>query len=349
MQKRTGIFLIFLLMSITGFSQYNQTARQRKDSLRTEYIEEFPDDFSIWPMLKYRSLSFSIEDKKQSQPSVVFNPNNDFKMGAGFYLFEVSFEISFSVPIAVRDELIFGKSKATDLQANILTKSWGLDLYYQKYSGFYKDDERVQVPIGVAYPQRPDIFTRNLGVSAFYVWNNEKFSIRSSYNYADRQKKSAGSFILYGTINAFSVKGDSAILSAASQGELGEGSDFANIRYTTFSLAPGYSYNVVLRRFFANGTFALGPAHHWIYYRAETGKGHHDIVFNSTYTLRLAAGYSGNRFFTGAGIVLQSRVVKFQNIRFENSTSVFRLLVGYRFREKGFLKRRLWDILQSPS
>jgi hypothetical protein len=344
MLKRSGLFLIFLLASITCFSQYNQTGRQRRDSIRAEYIEEFPDDFAIWPMLKYRALSFSIEDKKEEQPAVIFNPNNDFKMGAGFYLFDVNIEVSFSVPIAVRDESIYGKSKATDLQLNLLGKSIGVDLYYQKYSGFFKDDERVNIPSGEAYPQRPDIITRNLGVSAFYVWNNKKFSIRSSYNYADRQKKSAGSFILYGTINNFSVEGDSAILSTSNQGELGEGSDFARLRYTTFSLAPGFSYNLVLNRIFFNGTFALGPAHHWIYYQAEKRKGHYDILFNSSYTVRLAAGYSGNRFFTGAGMVLQSRVVKFEDIRFENSTSVFRLLVGYRFREKGFLKKRLFDL-----
>lgn len=342
MRKRFGLFVVFLLVSLTGFSQYNLTARQRSDSIRAEYIKEYPDDFGIWPMLKYRALSFSIDDKNEKQPSVTFNPNNDFKLGAGFYLFELTFEVSFSVPIAVRDESIYGKSSATDLQINMLSKSIGLDLYYQKYSGFYKDDESVSIPSGEAYPQRPDIFTRNFGVSAFYVWNSEKFSIRSSYNYADRQKKSAGSFILYGTINAFRVAGDSSILSATNQVEFGEGSDFTRLRYTTFSLAPGYSYNLVLKRVFVNGTFALGPAHHWIYYRNKTGNEHYDILFNNTYTLRLAVGYNGNRFFAGTGIVLQSRVVTFQNIRFENSTSVFRLLAGYRFREKGFLKKRLF-------
>ncbi len=342
MLKQSSLLLIFLLASITGFSQYNQTARQHRDSVRALYIEEFPDDFSIWPMLKYRALSFSIDDKKQKLPTVTFNPNNDFKAGAGFYLFDVSFEVSFSVPIAVRDEAIYGKSKSTDLQINALTKSIGIDLYYQKYSGFYKDDERIKNrPSGEAYPLRPDIITRNFGLSAFYVWNNKKFSIRSSYNYADRQVKSAGSFILYGTINSFNLTADSAILSTSNQTELGEGSDFKHLRYTTFSLAPGYSYNLVLKRVYVNGTFAIGPAHHWVYYQEEAGKGHHDIVFNSTYTLRLAAGYSGHRFFTGAGVVLQSRVVKFQNIRFENSTSVFRLVVGYRFHEKGFLKKKL--------
>ena len=225
MQKRACLFLIFLLASMAGFSQYNQATQERKDSIRAEYVETYPNDFAIWPMLKYKDLSFTITDKDEKS-AIAFNSNNDFKLGAGFYLFEISFEVSFPIPIAVRDESIFGKTKSTDLQINMLAKSIGLDLFYQKYSGFYKDDDRVQVPPGEAYPQRPDIVTRNLGLSAIYVWNNKKFSIRSSYNYADRQKKSAGSFILYGTLSAFRVEGDSAILSASNQQDFGENSDF---------------------------------------------------------------------------------------------------------------------------
>lgn len=338
---RPVIILIFLATSITGFSQYNQSARQRKDSIRAEYIQEFPNDFAIWPMLKYRALTFKIEDKKQKDHTIIFYPNNDLKMGAGFYLFDLSFEISFSVPIPIRDEAIFGKSKATDLEINMLSKALGIDLYYQKYSGFYKNDEDVKVPPSEVYPQRPDLSSRNLGASAFYVWNNKKFSIRSSYNYADRQKKSAGSFILYGTVNSFKVDGDSAILSTSNQRDLGKGSDFSHLRYTTISIAPGYSYNLVLKRVFINGLFAFGPAHHWIYYETEGAKENYDILFNTAYTVRLAVGYSGNRLFAGTGIVVQSRVARFENIRFVNSTTVFRLLVGYRFREKGFLKKRV--------
>lgn len=339
MRKPASIILILLLANTAGFSQYNQAVRQRNDSIRAEFVETYPNHFAVWPMLKYKDLSFTITDKNEKS-AIGYNSNNDFKLGAGFYLFEIAFEISFPIPVAVRDESIYGKTKSTDLQINMLAKSVGLDLYYQKYSGFYKDDEQVDVPAGEAYPLRPDIITRNLGLSGIYIWNNKKFSIRSSYNYADRQKKSAGSFLLYGTINAFRVEGDSAILSASNQHHFGDNSDFSYMRYTTFSLAPGYSYNLVLKRVFFNGTFAIGPAHYWIYYESEAGKGHYDILFNTTYTFRLAAGYSGTRFFTGTSIALQSRVLTFQSLRFENSSSVFRLVVGYRFRERKFLKKR---------
>jgi hypothetical protein len=67
MLKRPALFLIFLLASFAGFSQYNQTARERKDSIRARYIEEYPDHFAVWPMLKYRSLSFKMVDTKARQ------------------------------------------------------------------------------------------------------------------------------------------------------------------------------------------------------------------------------------------------------------------------------------------
>lgn len=339
--RRTLFVIVFLFGSATLQAQFNKQAR---DSVRAHYIEEFHEHYSIWPMLKYRSLDFAIERKDGEGNRISFNPNGDYKLGAGFHLFELSIEVSFAIPIAVRNEDIYGTTKSRDLQINMLTKAWGLDLYYQRYTGFYKNDRDNPPLSGMPYPQRPDIEMQNLGGSAFYVWNNKKFSIRSSYNYADRQIKSAGSFIVYGTINSFSLKGDSAILAANVRQDFGEGADFVNLRYTTLSIAPGYSYNLVLKRFFINGTLAIGPAHHWVHYRTESGVEENDIVFNSSYTVRVGVGYSGPRFFTGAGFVLQSRVLTYQDIRFENSTSVFRLLVGYRFKEKGFLKRRIWEI-----
>jgi hypothetical protein len=346
MRLRIILLLVLVTTSASVQAQFN---KQVRDSIRSYYIEEFHEYFSVWPMLKYRSLDFAIEKKNGEGNRISFNPNGEYKLGAGFHLFELSIEVSFAIPIAIRNEELYGKSTSRDLQINMLTKAWGLDLYYQRYTGFYKNDRDNPPPPNEPFPLRPDIMTRNYGVSGFYVWNNKKFSIRSSYNFSDRQVKSAGSFIVYGTINAFSVTGDSVILSPAAQQDFGEGSDFVDLRYTTFSVAPGYSYNLVLKRFFINGTVALGPAHHWVHYRTENGTEVNDIVFNSSYTIRVGAGYSGPRFFTGAGFVLQSRVLTYQDIRFENSTSVFRLLLGYRFKEKGFLKRPIWEIFNKQA
>jgi hypothetical protein len=333
------VFLILLCCSTIN----NLFAQQKIDSLRAHYIQEYPNHFFIWPVVKYRSLSFEVRDADRNRNKVLFRPNNAASLGVGLYLFEIGIELTFAVPVEERAKEIYGKTKARDLQLNVLTKSWGIDLYRQRYTGFYKDDTRVKIPASQPYPQRPDIETRNFGVSGVYVLNNKKFSLRSAYNYAERQLRSEGSFIGYGTLNSFKLNADSSLLGANTLKGFGIGADFKDLRYTTLSIAPGYSYTLTVNKVFINGTLTIGPAHHWVYFRGADDKDRYDISFNATYSLRLAAGYNSDRIFGGLGLVVQSRVVKFEDVRFENSSQTLRFLIGYRFRERGILEKRAWD------
>jgi hypothetical protein len=48
-----GFLFVFILSFYSG-----AFAQQPVDSLRAFYIQEYPNDFFIWPVLKYRSLFF---------------------------------------------------------------------------------------------------------------------------------------------------------------------------------------------------------------------------------------------------------------------------------------------------
>jgi hypothetical protein len=335
--KHSLALLLFVSAVYAGFSQ-------QPDSLRSYYIQEYPDYFFIWPVLKQRSLTFDIQDREEDERKIEFIPNNKFTLGAGFYLFELGFELTFAIPLNEESKAIYGESSARDLQLNVLSKKWGVDIYYQKYSGFYIKDSDNPVPNGSPYLQRPDLATRNYGISGVYIFNHRKFSLRSSFTYAERQLRSKGSFLLYSTINSFKLTADSALLPPEIQNIVGTGSGFRSLRYTTISLAPGYSYNLVWKKFFLNGTVALGPAHHWINYEEDSGLKRDDISINSTGIARFAVGYNSDRFFGGIGFSAQTRIVKFDDVRVSNSTNLFKVLVGYRFKEFGILKKRIWDI-----
>jgi hypothetical protein len=320
-------------------------AQAKVDSLRSHYIQEYPDRFFVWPVIKQRQLSFEVVDKEEDQGEVQFIPNNEFTMGLGFYVLELGFEVTFGIPLNEKNKEIYGESKARDWQLNILGKKWGADVYYQKYTGYYINDSRTSIPSGQPFPQRPDISTTNFGVSGVYIFNHRRFSLRSSYTYAERQLKSKGSFLLYGTLNSFTLSADSAILTEPVQAELGTGSDFKSLRYTTLSFAPGYSYNLIWRKLFLNGSLTVGPAHHWVRYEEQNGNVRDDISINSTASLRFAVGYNSDRVFGGIGISGQTRIVTFEDIKFSNSSVLFKAVIGYRFREFGFLKKRVWDFV----
>ena len=90
---------------------------------------------------------------------------------------------------------------------------------------------------------------------------------------------------------------------------------------------------------------SAGPAHHWVRYQLKTGELINDITIDSFVTARIGIAYNGDRIFGGIGFVTRSSVVKIADAEFSNSNGSFKILMGYRFREKGFLTRRAWDLL----
>lgn len=316
-----------------------------QDSVRAHYIQRFPDYFFIYPVLKQRSLSFEMARTDKSA-LLTFKPNNTYSLGVGAYLFEVGVELGFAIPLAERSIERYGESVARDIQLTAFARRWGVDAFYQRYSGFYvQDTDQLPLP-DEPFPQRPDIATRNFGATAHYLFNHRKFSFRSAYNFAERQLYSHGSFLILASLNTFRVAADSSIVSDDRSVDFGPEVDFTRLRYTTFSVAPGYTYNFTYHSFFLNATLAFGPAHHWINYALEGDNDtHHDIAINSFFGSRVAIGYNGDRIFGGISFRSQGSRLRFHDVMFSNSNSVFKMLVGYRFREVGILRKRVIDIL----
>jgi hypothetical protein len=315
-----------------------------KDSIRDMNIIRFPDHFFIYPVIKQRSLNFELE-KTDGSDLLTFKPNNSFSFGVGFYLFEVGAEIAFAVPLNEQSKEIYGESEARDIQLNLLGKRWGMDIFYQKYSGFYVTDKGNEPAAGDPYPQRPDIDSRNLGVTGHYVFNRNRFSFRAIYNFSERQLYSKGSFLLFSTVNSFRFSADRSILTPEQEVIFGEDVSFKNLRYTTFSIAPGYTYSLIFKNFFLNGALSIGPAHHWIRHQRESGAGTDDIAINYFVAARIGIGYNGDRLFGGVGFYSQGSSVKFEGVQFSNNNGAFKILIGYRFREFGILKHRAWEAI----
>ena len=315
-----------------------------KDSIRDINIVRFPDHFFLYPVIKQRSLSFELEKRDRSD-LLTFKPNNSFSLGVGFYLFEVGAEIAFAVPLDEQSKEIYGESRARDIQLNLLGKRWGMDIFYQKYSGFYVIDKGEEPAAGMPYPQRPDIVSRNFGVTGHYIFNKNRFSFRAVYNFSERQLYSKGSFLLFATVNSFRFSADRSILTAEQEAIFGEEVSFKHLRYTTFSIAPGYTYSLIFKNFFLNGALTIGPAHHWIRHQLETSASKDNIAINSFVGARIGIGYNGDRLFGGIGFYSQGNNVKFEDVQFSNNNGSFKILLGYRFREFGILKRRAWEAI----
>ncbi len=342
------VFSLLVLVHVAAaqdLSIADESKKNESDSIRSRYISGFPDHFFLYPVLKQRGLNFELSNADRSS-KLTYRPNNTYSLGLGMYLFELGVEIAFAIPLREQSIDRFGRSDARDLQLNVLAKRWGADLFSQNYSGFYIDDSQVQVLQDEAFPQRQDIGIKNFGLTGHYVFNHERFSLRSAYNYAERQLSTKGSFILLGTLSTFRIAADSSIVIPARRPDFGSEADFTRLRYTTFSVAPGYAFNLTYNNFFLNTTLALGPAHHWLNYDLEGQRAtQHDIAVNTFFGARVAIGYNGSRLFGGVSFVSQGTTLGIDRVNFSSSNSVFKVLMGYRFREWGILRKRVWDIV----
>ncbi|MBX2963787.1 MAG: DUF4421 family protein [Cyclobacteriaceae bacterium] len=318
-------------------------AQQPVDSLRAHYVEEFPKKFSVWPVLKQRDLYFTLRDQQRRTARIEYESNNSFTFGFGAYLFDVTVEVAAAIPLSERSKEIYGESDARDWQINMVTKKFTTDAYYQKYTGFYIDDKSVTIPPGTPYPQRGDISTRNYGVGGVYVLNNRRFSLRSAFNFVDRQIKSNGSFLIGGSLNFLRVSADSAIISTRPPIDpINTG--FVRVNNTTLAVSGGYSYTLVYNDFFLNGTMAIGPGNHWISYESTVADAH-DTMMNLITTLRIGLGYNSNRLFGGLSFAAQSRSFNFEQVRLTSTSSIFRVVIGYRFAKVGVLKKQPRELL----
>ena len=319
-------------------------AQNSSDSIRSKYIQRFPDYFFLWPVVKQRSTSFDIQNQANLKQKLSYKPNGNYGLGFGLYLFEVGFEVTFSIQPEASKQFLYGHSRTTDLQANILGKNFGLDLFTQNYNGFYQTDQNKSVPANVPYPQRPDISIWNTGINGIYLFNKNKYSIRAAYNFSERQLKSGGSFLMSGTLNTFSLRADSAVYGPAYESTFGTKADFSKLDYTTLSISPGYAHTLVVKNFFVNGSLSIGPATHWLYYQSAA-VARHDLTINSFIDLRIAIGYNSDRFFSGVSFVAQARNIKFEQVQFSNTNTIFKMVAGYRFKEFGLLKKSVRDFL----
>ncbi|SKC49199.1 DUF4421 family protein [Ohtaekwangia koreensis] len=314
------------------------------DSVRSKYIKTFPNHFFLWPVLKQRRLGFEIQREKDSKTSVTYRSNKPYSFGLGMYLFELAIEVTFALPQDETNRRIYGESDASDLQLNIIGRKWGIDAYFQNYDGFYADDPSVKIAANQPYPHRRDIETHNNGVSVNYTFNNKKFSFRSTYNFIDQQLRSAGSFLIFGSLSSFKAAGDSAILGEDYSGRFGTASQIKSFKVTTLGIAPGYTYSLIYKGFFLNGTLAVGPAHNWLESLREDGVEKNDIKFNAYAAARIGLGYNGDRVFGGFSFIAQGRSARFEDTQLLSSNTTFKMLIGYRFGEIGFLKKRIWDL-----
>jgi hypothetical protein len=250
--------------------------------------------------LLYQDASFVLNP--QTSEEIIYTPNVSGRIGiAGFYKW-IGLGISLGNSIFRRSASRYGNTSVLDLRVNAYGRPFAAEVYLQNLKGFYirniKDAEGNLFKI-------PDMRIFSLGCTGYWIYNHERFSIRSAFIQNERQKKSAGSIIIRSSFLYYSLLSGNGIIPASVINTYGIENNL-HLRkgeFYSIGLAPGYTYTLVLfKKAYMNA--ALFPGILWQNYYFEANREIYSSA-NFTFTLswRAALGYNTDTWYIGAGIV----------------------------------------------
>jgi hypothetical protein len=185
-----------------------------------------------------------------------------------------------------------GETKYLDLQAHFYGRKSNIDLFGQFYNGLYLSPKGYGRSDGNYYV-RPDLRLREFGGSYQYIFNNKRFSFRSSVLQNEWQQRSAGALLVGGEFFIGQASADSSVFPVLSMSEARPNTNA--LRFYELGPSVGYAYTlVVARHFFITGSISL--AADYSYSEFEGPKGTiSEYGFNPNSMLRLFAGYNSDR------------------------------------------------------
>ncbi|MEO9964647.1 MAG: DUF4421 domain-containing protein [Reichenbachiella sp.] len=342
MQRLQFVFYFFLL-PLFCLAQKNEYGRFETRPIDDQYIIDYSDLLSvkIYGILKSNTIAHV---NYQTEARVDYKPNENFNIGFGIGYKWFGADLAFNFSGVNSDDDTFGKTKRFDLQSNIYTRKFAIDVNWLKYKGYYgsnPEDYRTSFDPDNPYPIRPDIKTVNIRISALYIFKHDKFSYRSAFTNNERQIKWAGSFLAGPFFNYYKMNADSSLLPLEARPNFDTSVDFRGTQYINYGIAGGYGHNfVVAKRIYLSMTAVIGlgpeikktPARNG--QRAET-----EAKLTGQLATRFSIGYNSEKTFLGLAAVGVFSGSREEEDYLERSVSNLKIFIGRRFNPPKFLRR----------
>src|SRR5450432_3462710 len=138
-------------------------------------------------------------------------PNTALAVGVGVTYQSLTLNLGYGFGF-LNNDADRGKTKSFDVQAHIYGRKWIYDLLGTYYKGFYLTPKGLASVHPDNFYIRPDLRSQLLGLSAYRLLNPSRFSYRAALLENEKQKKSAGSFLIGAEIYYGNLKADSAFV-----------------------------------------------------------------------------------------------------------------------------------------
>lgn len=283
-------------------SSLNAIAQQvpAGSKIDTNYIADYHNELISRVFGSRKYTTYEIDDKGYDE-KLKYRPNSPFNVGFGFNYKSIGLNLGFNLPIINETEK-YGKTRFIDLQTHVYGRKLIVDVYLQRYKGFYMPNTSMLANSNFEMPYlRPDMRVLYTGLEFQYLVNWRKFTFRGAFLQNEVQRKSAGSPILGAYLGYVNVVGDSSLVpNSINYSAYFNDYRFFNSSIRSANLNLGYGYTLVLPyEFFltvaASAGFGLSYSEIHSVQKAVTSS----LGANVSGTFRVGMGYNGRRLFTG--------------------------------------------------
>lgn len=218
-----AFLIVFLACSSNSFSQSRkekklaekkriehekQRKKEVKDSLRAvkkarggvpENIQAFPKNFLFKPKIAFPGIIFNVSNRDHNGESFNWKPSVQAVIGGAIRIKKFYISAGYRLPSDATHEKKFGKTTYQDYYINIQTRIVAWTIFYRDYKGFYLDNYKKFYPSwnedSLGYPQSKNLHVIEGGMNLGFNFN-KNFSLNAAFAQSERQKKSAGSFLM---------------------------------------------------------------------------------------------------------------------------------------------------------
>lgn len=304
------------------------------------YIRLYPNTYTVRALLSEKISTFHLEDRKLDQ-KINYYPNNVLSVGLGTTIRGIGINVTTAIPFVDKMEEKYGRTKRYDVQVHRYRRKLAMDLYIQRYKGFHLNENDMVVSVNPPLPLTyfPEMRTYNIGVSAMYVFNGDRYTMKPFVDQQEWQIKSSGSFLLGGSLFGHRVTNNRDLITPP------------DYRYPTFynatelneinnyglTVSGGYGYTFVLNKhWFAHASADIGAGPGYSIVRDLYGQRFEGFSLNVRTNARAALGYNSNLWYAGAYVVYNTDRygMPFEQSRFTSNQGVYRIIVAKRFSHK---------------
>ncbi len=266
------------------------------------YIESYNSKFSLRPSVNINRLSLSIYGGETKL--IDYLPNNSNNYGIDVSYDNFGFGLNNKIPGSEKNEDTRGKTDSDDYQVYYYSRKFGVDLFYQKYKGFYSKLGENSLIEGEV---RSDMKMLNTGMNAYYIFS-DNFSLKAAFKQSENQKKTAVTFLLGASTSYFTIDSDRSLMPLDYDSAPGKHAGYRGGKYLNFAVMPGIGIIYLPESYMYMTFFALmggGVS----YAKSRTGEGE-DAKTTDIYKVnaKYSIGFNTVSFYIGSSIILDFTV-----------------------------------------